>query len=148
MGKNFKNLEELKGNNKNPFAVPEGYFEAFPTKMQEKVISDSKEQSWVARFFNYAKPQFALGFMIVVFALIAITSVDYIMNNRSNNIDSELYTRIMEVDASEFSEEHFIDVLMEDDKRKLDNHKNEESDFYIHYLLDQDIDYGTLIDEL
>ncbi len=56
------------------------------------------------------------------------------------------YTRIIEVDADEFTEQHFIDVLLED-KKKVDNHKKDETDFYIHYLLDEDIDYGTLIDE-
>ncbi len=148
MGNKFKDLEELKGNSKNPFSVPEGYFEAFPTKMQERITSDKQEYSWAIRFFKYVKPQFALGFMIIAFAVIAITTVDFILNNRSNGIDSDLYTRIMEVDASEFSEQHFIDVILEEDKKKVDNHKKEESDFYIHYLLDEDIDYTTLIDEL
>lgn len=148
MGKYNKNLEKLKGNNKNPFSVPEGYFDTFPTKMQERILSNNQEQSWALKFFRYAKPQFALGFMIIAFAVIAITTVNLILDNESTSIDSDLYTRIIEVDASEFSEEHFIDVLLDEDKKKINDHKTEETDLYIHYLLDEDIDYGTLIDEL
>jgi hypothetical protein len=148
MEKFNKKLEELKGNNNNPFSVPEGYFEDFPTKIQERIISENKEYAWAIKLFRYIKPQFALGFIIIAFAVIAITTVDFILSNRTNTgIDSDLYTRIIEVDASEFSEQHFIDVLLEDEK-KIDDHKQEESDFYIHYLVDENIDYGTLIDEL
>ncbi len=38
MGKYNKNLDKLMGNNKNPFSVPEGYFNTFPTKMQERIL--------------------------------------------------------------------------------------------------------------
>ena len=148
MEKFNKKLEDLKGNNVNPFSVPKGYFETFPTKLQERIISEKKEYSWTIRLMRYIKPQFALGFMIVAFAIISITAIDYILTNRSGSgIETELYTRIIEVDASEFSEQHFIDVLLEDEK-KIDMQKKEETDYYIHYLVDEDIDYGTLIDEL
>ncbi len=143
-----KTVEGLKGNNNNPFSVPKGYFEDFPTKIQERIISDNKEYAWAIKLFRFIKPQFALGFVIIAFAVIAITTINFILSNRTNTgIDSDLYTRIIEVDASEFSEQHFIDVLLEDEK-KIDDHKQKESNFYIHYLVDEDIDYGTLIDEL
>lgn len=146
MGNNKKNVEGLKGNNKNPFSVPDGYFETFPTKMQERIQSVNKEYAWAIKIFRYIKPQFALGFMIITFAVISISTINFILSNRTS-IDNDLYTRIIEVDADEFTEQHFIDVLLED-KKKVDNHKKDETDFYIHYLLDEDIDYGTLIDEL
>lgn len=148
MEKFNKTVEELKGNNNNPFSVPKGYFEDFPTKIQERIVSDNKEYAWAIKLFRFIKPQFALGFIIIAFAVIAMTTINFILSNRTNTgIDSDLYTRIIEVDASEFSEQHFIDVLLEDEK-KIDDYKQEESDFYIHYLVDENIDYGTLIDEL
>lgn len=147
MGKFNTTVKELKGHNNNPFSVPEGYFEAFPSRMQERILSENKEYAWAVKFFKYVKPQIALGFMIITFAVISITTVNFILSNRNTGIDSDLYTRIIEVDASEFSEQHFLDVLFEE-KKKVDDHKKEETDFYIHYLIDEDIDYGTLIDEL
>lgn len=148
MEKFNKTVEGLKGNNNNPFSVPKGYFEDFPTKIQERIVSDNKEYAWAIKLFRFIKPQFALGFIIIAFAVIAMTTINFILSNRTNTgIDSDLYTRIIEVDASEFSEQHFIDVLLEDEK-KIDDYKQEESDFYIHYLVDENIDYGTLIDEL
>lgn len=143
-----KKLEELKGHKNNPFSVPKGYFENFPTQMQERIISKQKDYNWVIRLLNYIKPQFALGFMIIAFGIIAYSAVNFILSNKvSNGIDSDFYTRIIEVDASEYSEQHFIDILLEDEK-KIEIEKKEETDFYINYLVDEDIDYGTLIDEL
>jgi len=146
--KNFnEELEKIKANSKNPFSIPEGYFEDFPTRMQERIISENKEYKWMIKLFRYIKPQFALGFMIIAFAAIAYSTANFILSNRGNGIDSGLITRTIEVDPSEFTEQHFIDVLLEDEK-KIEEQKKEETDFYINYLVDEDIDYGTLIDEL
>lgn len=143
-----KNLKELKGHNKNPFSVPEGYFENFPTRVQERIISETKEYTWFAKLIGYVKPQFALGFMIIAFGVIGYTTVNFILSNKvSDGIDNDMFTRIIEVDASEYSEQQFIDVLLENEK-KIEKKKKEETDFYINYLVDEDIDYGTLIDEL
>ena len=142
-----KKLEELKGNNKNPFSVPEGYFDSFPQRIQEKISSESTEHYWVTRIFQVVKPQFALGFMIIAFAVIAITTINIVLSDKTESvIDSDLYTRIIEVDASEFSEQHYIDVLINDEK-EIEEQKQEETDYYIYYLIDENIDYGTLIDE-
>ena len=147
MEKINKKLEELKGNNKNPFSVPEGYFDSFPQKLQERINSESAEYYWFARIFQVIKPQFALGFMIIAFAVIAITTVNIVLSDKTESvIDSDLYTRIIEVDASEFSEQHYIDVLVNDEK-EIEEQKQEETDYYIYYLIDENIDYGTLIDE-
>jgi len=145
---NFKmNIEDLKGN-KNPFAVPDGYFEDLPSRIQERITSGKEEHIWVLRFFQFIKPQFALAFMVIAFAVITLTTIDLILSGRNDTVqNNNMYTRIIEVDASEFSEQHFLDVLLEDGKKE-DIKKQEEMDFYIHYLVDEDIDYATLIDEL
>jgi len=143
-----KKLEELKGNSKNPFSVPESYFDNFPTKIQEKISNENQEPAWLTKAISYVKPQFALAFMIFAFAFIAITTVNYILTNKTESgLNSDFYTRIIEVDASEFNEQHFIDVLLEEDKEIIVK-KEIETDYYINYLVDEDIDYGTLIDEL
>ncbi|NOQ27593.1 MAG: hypothetical protein GQ564_19695 [Bacteroidales bacterium] len=144
----YKKLEKIKGNNKNPFSVPEGYFEKFPIELNEKIISENREYLWIIKLFRFVKPQIAFGLMIFAFALIAITTVNLIQTNKSNSgIDSDLYSRTIEIDATEFTEQHFIDVLLEDEK-KVDDHKLKDSDFYIHYLMNENIDYRTLYDEL
>ena len=147
--KNFnKKLEELKGNSINPFSVPEGYFETFPTKMQEIILSDQKEQMWILKILQYVKPQFALGLIIITFAVISITTIDFILSNRAEKgMSTDFFTRIIEVDASEFSEQHFIDILLEDEK-ELNKKKEIETDSYINYLLNEDIDYVTIMDGL
>jgi|SRR6056297_768487 len=141
----IKDLQEKKN---NPFSVPEGYFENFPSRIQEKIVSDQKETNWIIQLYHVIKPQLALGFIIAGFAFIAITAIDTIMSNRVKSpVSNEAYTRIIEVDASEYSEQQFIDILIEDEKKSTEEEK-EETDEYIHYLMDEGIDYGTLIDEL
>ena len=142
------NLEKLQVNKKNPFSVPQGYFETFPSRIQEKIVADQKEPGWILKLFYLAKPQLALSFMILGFALIAITVTDTIMTKQTKSpIGSDAYTRIIEVDASEYTEQQFIDILLEDEKEIIENNEKE-TDQYIHYLMDENIDYGTLIDEL
>lgn len=141
-----KKLEDLKENSINPFSVPNGYFDELPSRVQERICRE-KEQKWFLRTVKYIKPQLALGFMIVAFATISITAVDYILSNRnSSGINRDLFTKTIEVDASEFTEQHFIDVLLED-KKEIIEKKEIETDHYINYLINEDIDYGTLMDE-
>lgn len=142
-----KKLEELKGNRTNPFSVPEGYFDEFPTKLQERILEE-KNQNWFQKTIVFIKPQLALGFMIIAFAVISITAVDYILSGKNNSgINQSLFTKTIEVDPYEFTEQHFIDVLLED-KKEIVEKKEIETDYYINYLLNEDIDYSTLIDEL
>ena len=141
-------LEKFKEKNTNPFSVPKDYFESFPRELQEKIISENREYLWIIKLFRFVKPQIAFGLMIVAFALIAFTTINLILTNKSNStIDADFYSKTIEVDATEFTEQHFIDVLLNNEK-KADDLKLEDSDFYIHYLIDEDIDYRTLIDEL
>lgn len=146
---NFNNkLEKFKEKNTNPFSVPKGYFESFPRELQGKIKSENREYLWIIKLFRFVKPQIAFGLMIVAFALIAITTINLIQTDKTNStIDTDFYSRTIEVDATEFTEQHFIDVLL-DNEKKADDLKLEDSDFYIHYLIDEDIDYRTLIDEL
>ena len=57
MKKFNKELEELKKNTMDPFSVPEGYFENFPTKMQERILSETKESNSFLKLLNFIKPQ-------------------------------------------------------------------------------------------
>jgi hypothetical protein len=147
--KNYnKKLEGLKGNSINPFSVPDGYFDEFPSRIQEKVTSETKELNWLFKTVLYIKPQLVLGFMIIAFAITSISVFDFILSNRDKaDINKGLFTRTIEVDPYEFTEQHFIDVLLDDNKDVIEK-KKIETDYYINYLVNEDIDYGTLIDEL
>jgi len=147
MDKFLKKLESLKENKTNPFQVPEGYFDSLPSRIQERIIANNKESSVFARVFLILKPQLALAFAFIVFAFITVTTIEYVLKNQPKiPVSSGIYTRIIEVDASEFNEQHFIDVLLDENKKTDDKKKN--SNCYIDFLVDENIDYTTLIDEL
>lgn len=140
-------LNELKGSKNNPFKVPEGYFDTLPSRIQEKVTGQQKEENIFSRILVFVKPQLALAFAFMVFAFITVTTIEYVLDNQSKMPVTEgVYTRIIEVDASEYSEQHFIEVLLDENKKPAEKKKS--SEHYIDYLADEDIDYYTLIDEL
>ena len=140
-------LEEFKKGKTNPFMVPDGYFDSLPSRIQERISDSRREQSIFARILLVAKPQLALAFAFIVFAFITLTTIEYVLNNQTKlPVSNGIYTRIIEVDASEFSEQHFIDVLLDENKKP--NEKKKSTEHYMNYLIDQDIDYTSLIDEL
>jgi hypothetical protein len=140
-------LEEIKGLKTNPFKVPEGYFDSLPSRIQGRISDNKKEHGIFSRIFVVAKPQLALAFAFMVFAFITVTTIEYVLKNQQKMpVSNGVYTRIIEVDASEYSEQHFIEVLLDENKKP--NEKKKSSEHYINYLIDEDIDYTTLIDEL
>jgi len=92
-------LEEIKGSKTNPFKVPEGYFDSLPSRIQERISENKKEQSIFSRIFVVAKPQFAFAFAFVVFAFISITIVKYVFNKFSKGCN-ELYLKVFLVNPN------------------------------------------------
>ena len=141
------NLDELKGKSKNPYFVPDNYFNELPTRIQNKIMSESKKQIWGIHIFQKVASLLALGFMIVLFATTAIISVDFILSNRTQKINDGFFSRETEIDASEFSEEHFINMLLNDKRESLKT-KEIETKHYINYLVNENIDYCLLMNEM
>ncbi|MGE0088884.1 MAG: hypothetical protein AB7S50_05340 [Bacteroidales bacterium] len=147
MDKFLKQLEELKEKNSNPFEVPDGYFDSLPSRIQNKIIADSEKQPVFKKILVVLKPQLAFAAAFIGIALLSIVTLEYIFKDKATlPVTNGVYTRIIEVDASEFSEQHFIDVLLDENKQNTEEKNN--SDEYINFLLDENIDYTTLIDEL
>ncbi len=147
MDKFLEKLESLKETKSNPFKVPEGYFDSLPTRIQDRIATNENRQSIFSQIRLVIKPQLAFAAAFIAVALIAVTTLEYIFKDKTKlPASTGVYTRIIEVDASEFTEQHFIDVLLDENKKSIDNKKN--SDCYIDFLVDENIDYTTLIDEL
>ncbi|MCK4661232.1 MAG: hypothetical protein KAT68_00090 [Bacteroidales bacterium] len=132
----------------NPFKAPDGYFDNFPLKMQE-IITAQKEVV-KPKFVLFAKPQLAY---IYAFSLIIVMVFSYtVMTNYFNNNANQLLTsdeicEIIEYDVYEYDEALFVDALLDDDYDISDS-DNDASEEIIDYLLDDNIDYNTIIEEL
>ncbi len=147
MDKFLNQLDKIKENNPNPFEVPEGYFESLPSRIQDRIIADGEKQPVFKNILVVLKPQLAFAAAFIGIALLSIVTLEYVFKDKTTlPVSNGVYTRIIEVDASEYSEQHFIDVLLDENKQNTE--KKNSSDEYINFLVDENIDYTTLIDEL
>lgn len=132
---------------KNPYKVPNGYFDDFPMQLQERIHQQEHRNvpSWLS-FMHLIKPQVTIALGVAIFAIISVTTVHYLINNQqSQQIMPMEYAKMMEGGMIESSEQHFIDILLEEEQSAKQEKLEQEA--YINYLVDEGIDYGTLMDE-
>ncbi|MFO8235316.1 MAG: hypothetical protein R6U04_07935 [Bacteroidales bacterium] len=125
-----------------PFRVPEGYFEELP----DKIIAKCQAQETKSRKNSplyILKPAFSLAAMFIGFAIIAHIAVSLIDRPANNSYTPNDIARA-EYEENFSSEQEFIEAMKNEEMLNSEEEANE----YIDYLLNDDIDYGVIIDEL
>jgi len=125
-----------------PFRVPENYFRDLPEQIMDKCKQDEQKRSIV----HILKPALSLAAMFVGVALIAYFALQMIdrpavqvPSNQQDIAEAEYFDRY-------FNQNELLEGDPENEEEpKTDNKKTQK---YIKYLLDEDIDYTTLINEL
>jgi hypothetical protein len=131
---------------RNPFREPEGYFSAFPSKLQAR-ISVQKPRSVFERIYFYLKPQ-----IVVVSTMISIYAVVYFgfsTYRDSSLMRNSLSKEIQEMNAMEQSgidEAVIINYMVSDSIRHTAQQLK--SDEIIDYLVSSGIEYETIVEEL
>jgi hypothetical protein len=134
-------------NKKSPFTVPENYFDNLPITVQNKLSHNSSEQSILHKIVSFSKPQLTLGFIMITFAIIGYLTVNIIWDEfplnppQTNEFANNSY-----INTSEFSEQHYLNILLEEKSATNKTEVNNEE--YIKYLVDDEIDYASLMNEL
>jgi len=138
------NLDNIK--KKQPFKVPENYFEDLPERIQANIQDAEKARESNRSVIQLIKPALSLAAMFIGVALIAFVAVNFIgqpekeQPSITNDIAKANYEK------KYHSEEAMIEAIKE--KAQQEKIKNKKADEYINYLLNEDIDYNSLIDEL
>jgi len=129
-----------------PFRVPDNYFEELPEKIQASCKEAEQTEQNGNSLIKILKPAFSLAAMFIGVALLAFIAVNII--SESGQKQNSLSEDIAKVNYEEqySSEEEMIKAIQQQQENKEMN--NEKADEYIDYLLEDDIDYGTLIKEL
>jgi hypothetical protein len=136
--KNHINPEENK--DQLPFQVPENYFEELP----DRVMKRCREEERKGSLLKIIRPALSLAALFTGFALIAYIAVNLI--DQPNNDSSYKQEDIAEAEHTrQFSSEQDLIKAFTDNQKEV---KEEKTDQYINYLLEENIDYGTLIKEL
>ena len=129
----------------NSFKVPDNYFDDFPTIIQEK-ISTKPSFSFSKYLFFIFRPQF-----IAVFSLIVIFVVSYSIFNshlKTNTLSSNDVAEYFEQNQSGYDEDLLIDVIVNDPNINISNNSDKDNDEITDYLINNDIDYSTLVNGL
>jgi len=125
----------------SPFQAPEGYFNRLPDRVMKKCREEERKGS----FIRILKPALSLAALFTGFALIMYFAVNLI-DQPDQNTSSYKQENIAEAEyTKQFPNEQDLIEAFKDSQKKLKNH---ETNQYIDYLLEENIDYGTLIKEL
>lgn len=130
-----------------PFDVPKDYFDKLPTRIQELCVgSSSVNTSQKVSIWQVVKTQFTLAFGFVGFALIAFAIFFYIKpQDQAKVLTNDDYIKVVEKHIYDYDE-----VRLTNESEGLVNYdsiRDEMKDEMIQYLLDENVDYVTLIEQ-
>lgn len=137
----LKNLNGLK--KETPFNVPEGYFDDFARKMQDRIAEEKSEKKSFIFSLNI-KPQviFAYTFSIIVliFGSLWIMNID---KNGSISLSEDVIAEIIDDNIVSYDESIIVDAFIESGAGFSEIHEEEEYDLEL-----DNIDLESLLNEL
>jgi hypothetical protein len=145
----FENIGRSLNNvgNSNPFGTPKGYFEALPARVQEYCQPQAQKEP--VRLLNVLKAQVAL---VVGFCFLAVMSYwGYYLVNPSFStpeVTSTDYVDIVSKHVTEFDEAQLVEAVEAMEPINVyDSIKKDVSDEMIQYLLEENVDYVSLMEQ-
>ncbi len=139
---------------KNPFSVPEGYFDSFPAKLAERLQKEhSASVPLKSRLWETIRPQLALAAAITAFAVIGYLGFRSFMITDDQWLSDEMITGYIEYYHYEFSEPYLLGLLEEDDFYFEDYPADagwaeiDDPDLYIDYLYQEEVDLYLIMTE-
>lgn len=147
--KDFTNNENFKFNTDKqlPFTVPQGYFDSLPSRIQDFCTQKQKDRPFVI-FLQTVRTQLALAAGFAALAVLGYAAYYFIQVNPSpeNELYSHDYIEIVSKSISDYDEGQLVEAS--DACCKIDTVKQGKSDPVIQYLLEEKIDYVTLMEQL
>jgi hypothetical protein len=136
------NMNQNFAHKKNPFTVPEGYFETFPDKVMKQIQElPTAQKPTVVRIIFRRQLAIAAGF--IGFFLLSYTFIHFLIN-KPNEKNQQLaqQTTSEDIVMQRVSEHDIIEAFDTDKKTPVDGDAIED------YLLDENIHEATLSDYL
>ena len=131
----------------NHFSAPENYFEVLPEIINNKVLDNNKLR------FNIDKLSWRLlmPFTAVIIIFIAIINLNTTTENDTLSYDqlSEYIIAEEDIDFDEYLVyEAYAELLETEGNEDLESNEDSEEQAYINYLIENDIDINSIIEEL
>ena len=128
-----------------PFTVPNNYFEQLPTHIQNICLSHQKPSN-VYSLLEVIKSQLALASGFLAFVVIAIAGYYYLQPHEQNLVlSNDDYIEIVQKNITEFDEVLIMNEMKDPKKNQLPKHDLTEE--MIRYLVQENIDYVTLMEQ-
>ncbi len=139
------NLSKIK--KENVFRVPDGYFEEFPGKLMERIGHQGDRQEILRPLQRFFKPPLAIAAAILVFAILGYLSIRYLFSDGVNQeLSPQEIAEYIEYYSSDLDEGLYYEVLDEIEVDETVDIDYEE--IIIDYLLGQDVDYQSIMENL
>jgi hypothetical protein len=146
--KDFTNNEELnfKVDKKLPFSAPDGYFDTLPGRIQDLCVSSQKQKPF-AIFVQTVRTQLALAAGFAAFVVLAYAGYFYIQTTPTQReLSKNDYIEVVSKRISDFDEGQLVEASGV--SANLDSIKPDKNDQIIQYLLEENIDYVTLMEQM
>ena len=140
--------KESKIKNRNPYKVPDGYFDQLTENILEKAGSGSETKESRGKIVRLVRPALMLAAAMTGLVIITWVGLKLILPDNTLNINTE-YAEISDYHLNEIDEMSIIELLLEEestDDETYTDAEEEDSDI-IEYLLDNNIDYSTILEQ-
>ena len=131
----------------NPFSLPEGYFDTFPARLQEKIsagqeVPAAMERKWLAR----PRYVYILGVLLVLIAVYPVSRL--VTSHRNNQANMEVsFARMAEYSLDNIDEATLEENLTPGNLEPFMNTAVTREEL-LQYMQDENIDPDKVIDQL
>jgi hypothetical protein len=138
---------KLKANRQLPFTVPNGYFEMLPERIQDFCTKPQQQKPYMV-FLQTVRTQLALAAGFAALVVLGYAGYFYIQRPEAptQNLTNNDYIEIVSKRISDYDETQLVDAG--GINTNIDTLKHNKSDQMIQYLLEDNIDYVTLMEQL
>ena len=138
---------DLTGTRKElPFKVPDGYFENFSVRLNQRIHAESRITSFT-KYLSSWKPYLAAAVILII----AIITGNFLYNNHTGKRASERFnteiSQVVEQELYYISEETILEV-MQTDVKNMPGGTAVSKDEMIDYLLNEDLNENELVNAM
>ncbi len=131
-----------------PFKVPEGYFEDFTARLNQRISEEETLESLkIKRPVPVFRSRLALAAAILALAAFSVVAVRYILNRNILQESHLNYASIVEQNIENYDIGQLSDEYTENMKEDTLRNNSAYSDAVITYLINDDVDLGLLIED-
>ncbi len=128
----------------NPFRVPDGYFDRFPSAMSDRIIQQKKKSRFTLAIFLKPIPAFSTALVITA----GIIAFNFLSSSNKPLTEEEISNYVYQEGIIEdLTDEDILEYAFLNTS-KSDTTSNSEVEMIQDYLLDQGLEESDIINEL